>query len=258
MSLRSSSTQSLVLKSRTTSQSTRSPHSNLSTALTVTEFQVRVTDSPSSTYKTSKSTLSELSLPGSSSSVFRQQSSESVHSQCESKNDSETTLVSVPDDQVCVVTTIETPIDRELIFPSDQEEPRCSEEQSNNLSVEYEKPVVPMATCISFDLTNDKVKMRRQVEPEQTSSVEMNEAEVTTVTPPDTNVTSDKSEVSENFRITKSTVKESKYKLTDKVMKKIKQTNPIISGRIIDHYYRYGKPPFRNFGVTRDPKSCRY
>lgn len=49
-----------------------------------------------------------------------------------------------------------------------------------------------------------------------------------------------------------------KYRLTGKSKEKLKKKYPIISGYILEHYLRYGKPPFRNFGCQRDFKWCRY
>lgn len=49
-----------------------------------------------------------------------------------------------------------------------------------------------------------------------------------------------------------------KYRLTDKSKEKLKKRYPVISGYILEHYLRYGKPPFRNFGGKRDFKWCRY
>ncbi|KAK7604200.1 hypothetical protein V9T40_004473 [Parthenolecanium corni] len=49
-----------------------------------------------------------------------------------------------------------------------------------------------------------------------------------------------------------------KYRLTAKSKEKLKKKYPIISGYILEHYLRYGKPPFRNSGCQRDVKWCRY
>lgn len=49
-----------------------------------------------------------------------------------------------------------------------------------------------------------------------------------------------------------------KYRLTGKKKQQLKAIYPIISGHILEHYLRYGKPPFRNCGVKRDVKWCRF
>lgn len=49
-----------------------------------------------------------------------------------------------------------------------------------------------------------------------------------------------------------------KYRLTGKGKAKLKAKYPIISGHILEHYLRYGKPPFKNFGCIKNVKWCRY
>lgn len=49
-----------------------------------------------------------------------------------------------------------------------------------------------------------------------------------------------------------------KYRLTGKKKQMLKSKYPIISGYILEHYLKYGKPPFRNFGYLRNVKICRY
>lgn len=49
-----------------------------------------------------------------------------------------------------------------------------------------------------------------------------------------------------------------KYRLTPQKKKELKAKYPIISGYILEHFLRYGKPPFKNFPIIRDIKTCRY
>lgn len=49
-----------------------------------------------------------------------------------------------------------------------------------------------------------------------------------------------------------------KYKLYDKMRKKLHKRTPVISGHTLEHYYRYGKPPFLNYGYLRNLKLTRY
>ena len=49
-----------------------------------------------------------------------------------------------------------------------------------------------------------------------------------------------------------------KYRLTPQKKKQLKAKYPIISGYILEHFLRYGKPPFKNFPILRDIKTCRY
>lgn len=49
-----------------------------------------------------------------------------------------------------------------------------------------------------------------------------------------------------------------RFKLNDNIRKKLQQRTPIISGYTLEHYYRYGKPPFLNFGYQRNVRLTRY
>lgn len=48
------------------------------------------------------------------------------------------------------------------------------------------------------------------------------------------------------------------YKLTAAIKAKLQKQNPVLSGRLLDHYYAFGKPPFLNFGHIRNLRLCRY
>ena len=48
------------------------------------------------------------------------------------------------------------------------------------------------------------------------------------------------------------------HTMTSKIKSKLEYNNPFISGRTLDHYIKYGKPPFFNFGSLRNVKVCRY
>ena len=47
-------------------------------------------------------------------------------------------------------------------------------------------------------------------------------------------------------------------KVTPKVKTELEYNNPLVSGRTLDHYFQFGKPPFYNFGVCRNIRLCRY
>lgn len=49
-----------------------------------------------------------------------------------------------------------------------------------------------------------------------------------------------------------------RFKLNDNMRKKLQLRTPIISGYTLEHYYRYGKPPFMNFGYKRNVMLTRY
>lgn len=49
-----------------------------------------------------------------------------------------------------------------------------------------------------------------------------------------------------------------RFKLNDHMRKKLQERTPIISGYTLEHYYRYGKPPFMNFGYKRNVILTRY
>ncbi|XKL68972.1 hypothetical protein PGB90_006741 [Kerria lacca] len=49
----------------------------------------------------------------------------------------------------------------------------------------------------------------------------------------------------------------SKFKLNI-AMKKLQPLFPVISGYTLEHYYRFNKPPFMNFGHIRNVKLARY
>lgn len=49
-----------------------------------------------------------------------------------------------------------------------------------------------------------------------------------------------------------------KYKLDRQTRDKLKERAPVISGHTLEHYYRYGKPPFLNYGTIRNMRLTRY
>ncbi len=49
-----------------------------------------------------------------------------------------------------------------------------------------------------------------------------------------------------------------RFKLSTSMKKKLQQRTPIISGYTLEHFYRYGKPPFMNFGYDRNVRLTRY
>lgn len=49
-----------------------------------------------------------------------------------------------------------------------------------------------------------------------------------------------------------------KYRLTGKKKEKLMAKFAVISGHVLEHYLRHGKPPFMNFGLKRNCRWCRY
>lgn len=49
-----------------------------------------------------------------------------------------------------------------------------------------------------------------------------------------------------------------KFKLDTQTRNKLRERAPIISGHTLEHFYRYGKPPFLNYGNLRNTRLTRY
>lgn len=254
MSRKSSLTRNIRLATNRNSVLTAaSRHRYDPTSLTITEFQIKITESPKSNEKQTKNSCSELSQPGSSSTTYRQRSRESIHSDFDRNGEATVDISEIPIDETgLVISSLVTPINFEESLctveePAKTEKIRAHKDEIVEDISQYEdQTVTPMLTSISTNFLHDTLEMRRQTKPDAT--------DLTTKAP------SRRPEADEpdDQRLTKSTVREPKYKLTDKVKRRMKQTTPILSGHVLDHYFQYGKPPFRNFGCTRDSRTCRY
>lgn len=248
----------------------RCNESDSGSSLTITDFQIKITDDEGiskSSRKTVRSTSSEISEPGSSSTIFRQRSRESLHSDAapppppsvdQAVNNSECIDIDTCDLPIILEETRRTSCAQSSPLSQLDSDSRCSVQDSVDEFRSRCRSRVN-ASDIIFDIRDRSLPLTAtKIITKQVKNVAEKKPSPTGEASTRRATSRDEDEIADDHRLTKSTVAEPKYKLTDKAKRRITLTNPILSGHVIDHYFRYGKPPFKNFGGKRDLKTRRF